>query len=180
MKILNRLLSTALAITSLQAIAQDGWRDARGEAVPDSPSSKSKDGFAAMLLVTSDKDWREKWNSSPDTVPHFSQSKVVASGGELFILSFLANPLIDASGMADVTCDFVVTRPDESKSINERNMPCFVTKLSTDPGNVYLSAASLTFVAEPEDPRGVWLVNVTLRDNVREVEIPLEASFDVE
>ena len=71
-------------------------------------------------------------------------------------------------------------RPDDSKSVNERNMPCFVTKLSTDPRNVYLSSASQTFVAKPEDPRGLWRVNVTLRDNVREVEIPLETSFTVE
>lgn len=179
MKIIGVLLSTALLLSPFTAYAQSGWRDREGNPVPESPSSKSKDGFSAMLLVTPDKDWQEKWNTPPETAPHFKEAKEVEADGELFILSFLANPKIDDSGMANVTCDFIVIRPDGSKSINELNMPCFVTKLTTDPKSVYLSAASLKYVAEPNDLRGTWLVNITVRDNLRNVEIPLETSFSV-
>ena len=178
MRLLNILLATATLIMSSGALA-DGWRDREGNPVPDSASSKSKDGFAAMLLVTPDKDWQEKWNTPPEVAPHFSTAKEVEAGGEVFILSFLANPRLDVNGMANVTCDFVVIRPDGSKSINELDMPCFVVKLTTDPKSVYLSSASLKYIAEPQDPRGKWLVNVKLRDNIRGIEIPLETSFTV-
>ena len=166
-------------MTAFDGLAREGWQDKDGNPIPDSPSSKSINGFAAMLLVTPDKDWEEKWNTLPETAPHFSEASEVGAGNELYILTFLANPKLDESGMANVTCDFIVTRPDGSKNINELDMPCFVTKLTTDPKSVYLSAASLMYVAEPADPRGKWVVNVTLRDNVRNVEIPLETSFTV-
>ncbi|MCO5055749.1 hypothetical protein [Thermomonas sp.] len=105
MRLLNILLATATLIMSSGALA-DGWRDREGNPVPDSASSKSKDGFAAMLLVTPDKDWQEKWNTPPEVAPHFSTAKEVEAGGEVFILSFLANPRLDVNGMANVTCDF--------------------------------------------------------------------------
>jgi len=179
MRILGALLMTALFLTPLAAAAQNGWRDSKGDPVPESSSSRSKGRFSAMLLVTPDKDWQAKWDTPPETAPHFTEASEVTAGGELFILSFLANPQIDESGMANVTCDFIVSRPDGSRSINEKNMPCFVTRLATDPKSVYLSAASLKYIAEPQDPRGVWKVQVTLRDNTRRVEIPLETSFTV-
>ena len=96
----------------------------------------------------------------------------------MFILPFLSNPALDESGMTNVTCDFVITRPDGSKNINELGMPCFVTRLASDPRNVYLSSAALKYLAEPTDLRGMW-VDVTLRDNVRNVQLPLKASFTV-
>ena len=179
MNLLRVLLLLALALTTFAGFAQEGWHDKDGNPIPDSPSSKSIDGFAAMLLVTPDKDWQAKWNTPPETMPHFSEASEVGAGGELYILTFLANPKLDDSGMANVTCDFIVTRPDGSRSVDEADMPCFVTKVATDPRSVYLSSASLMYVAEPTDPRGKWIVNATLRDHVRNVEIPLETSFTV-
>ena len=172
-------LWTALLLCPINAMAQAGWHDMDGKPIPDSPSLKSNGGFGAMVLVTPDKDWQEKWNTPPETAPRFREATDVEAGGELFILSFLVNPGVDASGMANVTCDFMVVRPDGSKSTDTTDMPCFVTKLASDPRSVYLSAASLKYVAEPADPRGVWKVRITMRDNVRGVTLPLETSFTV-
>ena len=150
-----------------------------GKAIPETASTKSKDGFNVFLIVTPDTDWQEKWNTPPETVPNFTEAREVKSGGELFVLAFLSNPQVDATGMTNVTCDFLVIRPDASKSVEEIDMPCFNEKLITNPKNVYLSAASLKFVSEPTDLRGTWIVRVTLKDNLRHVEIPLETSFVV-
>ena len=168
-----------LLLFSLAASAQSGWRDMKGNPLPETDSSKSKNGFSAALIVTPDKDWEEKWYTPPETVPHFSEANEVAAGGELFILTFLANPKADASGMTDVACDFVVSRPDGAKSVDEQDMPCFNVKLTTDPASVYLSSASLKYVAEPADPRGTWSVSIVVKDKVRGVEIPLHTSFVV-
>ncbi|TAH45022.1 MAG: hypothetical protein E6R11_04230 [Rhodocyclaceae bacterium] len=125
-----------------------------GNPLPETEARLSRDGFSASLVVTSDRDWQAKWETSPETVPHFTEANEVSKGGELSILTFLANPLIGPSGMTDVACDFIVTRPDGSKSINELDMPCFNFELKTNPKNVYLTAASLKHIAEPSDLRG--------------------------
>jgi hypothetical protein len=179
LKLTALVLSIAFLLWPIGVMAEDGWRDRDGKPIPDSSSLKSRDGFSAMLLVTPDKDWQEKWNTPPETAPSFTTAQDVEAGGELYILSFLANPGVDASGMANVTCDFVVIRPDGSKSTDTAGMDCFVTKLAGDPRSVYLSAASLKYVAEPDDQRGYWKVSITMRDNVKGVVIPLETSFTV-
>lgn len=151
----------------------------QGNPIPETDSAKSKGDFSATLIVTPDKDWQEKWNTPPDTVPHFSEAREVTEGGELFILTFLSNPMADASGLTDVACDLVVSRPDGSQSDSERDIPCFKVDFPINPNNVYLSAASIKYVAEPTDLRGTWTVNVLMKDRVRGVEIPLKASFVV-
>ncbi|MFC3816464.1 hypothetical protein [Lysobacter sp. GCM10012299] len=161
------------------ATAQSGWIDMQGNRLPDTGTAKSRDGFSASVLITPDKDWQEKWNTPPETVPKFSTAKEVSLGGEIFILTFLANPKVDGQGMTDVACDFIVVRPDGSDSTRDLDMPCFKGKLLGDPTSVYLSAAVLKFVAEPADPRGEWSVAITVKDRLRGVEIPLRTAFVV-
>ncbi|MGH8026897.1 MAG: hypothetical protein ACREO0_09230 [Pseudoxanthomonas sp.] len=176
---LSSIPAIVLALFPLTALAQSGWKDMKGNAIPETESARSKDGFSASLVITPDKDWREKWNTPPETVPHFSTAEEVSAGGELYALTFLANPMLDASGTTDVACDFTVSRPDGSKSVSEFDTPCFKTELKTDPTQVYRSAASLTYVAEPEDPRGTWSIEVVVKDRLRGVSIPLRTSFVV-
>jgi len=159
--------------------AEGGWIDRNGKPVAYSDTAKSIDGFSAALIVTPDKDWREKWNTPPETVPQFSLAKEVADGGELFILTFLSNPRLNAEGMTDVSCDFVVSRPDGTHSVSKADIPCFKVRLTTNPTYVYLSGASVKYVAEPKDARGTWTVAVTVKDRNRGVSIPLKTSFVV-
>ena len=177
---LSRILLSFLLLVPLVSAAQSGWIDMQGNPVPETDSARSRDGFSAMVLITPDMNWQEKWDTPPETVPHFSEAKEVGSGGELAILTFLANPKVDpATGMTGVVCDFIVLRPDGSDSTGELDMPCFKVKLPGNPKSVYLSAASLKYVAEPTDPRGTWVVLVTVKDRLRGVEIPLRTSFVV-
>lgn len=175
-----RAVLLALLLTPLVAFAQDGWRNMDGNPIAESESVKSIEGFSAMLLVTPDQDWMEKWETPREHTPHFSEAKEVGPGGELFILTFLGNPQVDpASGMTDVACDFIVQRPDGSYSIRELDMPCFKAELKGDPKGVFLTTAWLKFIAEPADPRGTWVVMVTVKDRLRAVEVPLRTSFVV-
>ena len=178
MKSIRSFLIRPFAL-SLPAFAQSGWHDMDGNPLPETESRRSQDGFSASLVVTPDRDWQAKWETPPETVPHFSEATEVSEGGELTVLTFLSNPLLSAAGMTDVACDFIVTRPDGSKSINEIDMPCFNYELQTDPGHVYLTTASLKYVAEPSDQRGTWMVAVTVKDRVRGVTLPLRTSFVV-
>lgn len=173
------MLTGLLALPSIVA-AQGGWHDQQGHPLPETSTSKSRGGLAVALLVTADKDWQAKWNTAPSTIPTFTVAHEVKPGGALFILTLLSNPKVDStSGMTDVTCDFVVSKPDGSDSVREADIPCFKTHLPGPPTNVYLSTASMKYTRDPGDPPGIWQVNVTVKDHLRDVEIPLQTSFVV-
>ena len=177
-KVLGGLFAGLLFVTG-SASAQFGWHDPAGTLIPENGAMKSRDGLGAALLMTPDRDWQAKWNTAPQTIPRFNQSRDVGAGGALFILTLLSNVKVDpSSGMTDVTCDFAVVRPDGSDSVRQRDLPCLKIRPG-DPGNVYLSNASMTYTADPGDLRGVWQVDVTVRDHVRNVSIPLHSSFVV-
>ena len=170
------LLFTVIAFP---AFAGSGWRDMEGNLLSETEARRSQDGFSASLVITPDRDWQDKWNTTPETVPHFTEASDVSEGGQLSILTFLVNPQLGPSGKTDVACDFIVTRPDGSRSVDELDMPCFNFELKTNPHHVYLTAASLKYVAEPSDQRGTWTVAVTVKDRVRGVTLPLRTSFTV-
>jgi hypothetical protein len=92
-------------------------------------------------------------------------------------LTFFANPALGDCGVADVTCDLRVVRPDGSTSINEQNATCFRGQVKGNPMNLYLSGPVLGFVGEPSDIAGIWKVEVILKDNRRKVELPLTTFF---
>lgn len=154
-----------------------GWTDSTGKVLPESDDAKTREGFSAALVMTPDKDWKAKWETPPETVPNLSTSSEVEPGGELNVLTILSNPAIGEDGMTDVSCDLRVTRPDGSVSAREVEIPCFDHRLTTDPTHVYMTPLAIQFTAEPGDLRGRWVVAVNVRDNVRDVEIPLTSSF---
>ena len=128
-------------------------------------------------MVTPDADWKEKWETSPETVPHFNTANTVKRGKQVTILIFFVNPAVDAKNDVDITCDIQSIRPDGSVSINQRDLPCLKGELKGSPYNIRLAAPVIKFVGEPKDLAGEWIIKVTLKDNYRHVELPLKTSF---
>lgn len=161
------------------AIANDegGWLDRNGNPVPDSDEMKSAGGFGGWLVVTPDEDWEAEWNTPSEHVPNFKTIKEVRVGEALAILPLFINPKLDSNGFARVQCDIRIVRPDQTISIDETNLNCFTYKLTTDPGSVWLSALIPKYIGEPGDPKGTWIVELVLRDMVRDITIPLKTSF---
>jgi hypothetical protein len=181
---MKALIYTLLLISSgLSSItwAQETWHDRQGNTIPESDTNRSIDGFAGLLVVTSDEDWREKWNTSPETVPEFTAAKSpIRNNDKLFFLTLLSNPATNSEGMADVSCSLTVTRPDGTVSLSEKEAPCFQASLAGGTHNLYLSGLVAGFLAEPKDLRGQWTVSVTLKDKIRNVSLTLKSSFLVE
>jgi len=166
-----------LLLISCIAFAQEGWRDPQGHATPDTDSRKSVSGFGGWVVVTSDADWQTKWETPSSTVPRFTEAKSVSRGNRVFVLTFFANPKLNSAGEANVTCDIDVTRPDGTTSTHQTDVVCFRGVLKTDPHYTYLAAPVIGFIGDPGDPAGVWVVQVTLKDNIRHVAVPLKTSF---
>jgi hypothetical protein len=176
---MKRAALLALFLISHATFADVGWRDGEGNPVPDTESQKSVQGFGALLVVTPDEDWEEKWNTPPEVAPQFSGSSTVEIGGKLFILTMFTNPAVDDSGAADVVLDLEVKRPDGSTSTHAESALCFEGEFRGPPHNVSLCATVVGFVGEPTDPAGVWPVQVTVTDRIRNVSVPLSTKFEL-
>ena len=177
---MKSLLVFLLMTLALDAHAETGgWVTRDGKPVPNSDAMKSINGFGGWLVVTPDQDWEEKWNTSPETIPNFSEAKDVSYGEKLTILAFYINPKINASGELGVICDIKVTRPDGSSSANAKGVKCAAGKLQGNPRNIRLTSAVIKYIGEKGDPPGEWIVEVTLTDKVRGTAIPLKTHFNL-
>lgn len=155
------------------------WRDSSGRPVVQSESMKSINDFGGSLLATTDEDWREKWNTPPETKPNFKKADVVPYGKKVFILTFFANPKIDNLGKANVRCDIRLVSPVGKVSLTQQGMNCWSGPIKGSPYNMYLSAPVIAFSGDPGDPPGLWAVEVDLRDVNRNVELPLRTTFQL-
>ena len=176
----NILFGLALISFSLMAHSETpGWVTKEGNPVPNSDAMKSINGFGGWLIATPDSDWEEKWNTSPESTPHFSEKKEVTYGEKLTILDFFINPEINSSGTVDILCDVKVTMPNGVPSLNLNGVQCAEGKLQGDPHNVYLSSAVIKYIGEAGDLPGEWIVEIALTDQVRGVTVPLKTHFNL-
>ena len=174
------VISLLMTISLMAHAERGGWVTSDGKPVPNSDAMKSINGFGGWLVVTPDMDWEEKWNTSPETIPHFSEAKDVSYGEQLTILTFYINPKTLISGEIDVLCDIKVTRPDGSSSVNAKSVQCAAGKLQGSPRYVRLSSGVIKYIGEAGDPPGEWVVEVTLTDTVRGTVVPLKTHFNLQ
>lgn len=160
-----------------QATAQ-AWRTRDGALMPPTDARKAVDGFSAMVLVTPDMDWRDKWETPVEVIPEFREADRVARDERLAILILFSNPAV-IDGRADSVLDLRMTQPDGKVLVDMRDLECFTGALQGDPANVRLCATHLGYIADPDDPSGTWRLEVVVKDRQRGVEIPLKAQFEV-
>jgi hypothetical protein len=173
-----RLLTLLVFVIAGSAIAQDlFWKDSQGNRTPDTAFRKSVDGVGGWLLVTSDEDWEEKWNTPSETIPQFTEANTVVVGKRLHILAFIGNPTRSADGKVNVTCDLSMQRPDGTYSIQKQDLECLIGPLAGHQETLYLSQLVIGFVGEKNDPPGKWIVRVTIKDLVKPAIIPLQTTF---
>ena len=171
----------ALALLApLTTTAQDVWRTRDGKAVPETPARKAKNGLGVWLVITADPDWQAKWNTPRRETPNFTEANRVSKGGKLTILTFVVNPSPDSRNVLNVVSHIEVVRPNGTTSVNTAGLPCIRGSLMSPPTNVRLCEAVIQFSADPDDPTGIWRVKVTVRDENRATEVPVESSFNLE
>jgi hypothetical protein len=177
--IISLLLVIAAAIgASASAGDELGWRDEKGRQVQNTDVRKAISGFGASVIITKDADWEEKWNTPAANTPKFTTVDKLKIGEQGTILIFFANPKLDSSGSVDVTCDIKITRPDGSITENS-GLKGFTGKLMGPPGNTFLTESIIRFVGEPSDPLGEWVIDISVRDNIRQVTVPLKLRFSL-
>jgi hypothetical protein len=171
------LLLTLGLSTLIAARAEDVWRTPNGTGIPDTPSRKAINGLGVSLIITADPDWQAKWETPSHITPNFTEAKNVSLGGRLTILTFVVNPKPDAREELNVTSHIVVTRPNGTTSVSAPGLRCLSGRLAGPATNIRLCEAVIQFSADPGDPAGTWKVYVTVRDENRSTEVPVEGSF---
>jgi len=168
-----------LALLIIPHAYAEGYLGRELSSWPQTESRKVKKDFAAWLLVTPNLDWQERWDTPPDTTPYFDVAKEVHLGESLVILTFFTNPAITENRHSYVKCSLKVTRPDGSLSVPKQEFDCINGILNGNPRNIRLSPAAIQFTAEKTDPLGVWIVDVTLEDTVRNVTLNLTTTYEM-
>lgn len=143
-----------------------------------SESSKVKNDFAASLILTPDKDWKEKWNTPSDETPSFTEVDTVKIGDELNVLIFFANPKPDSKNNIKILCDIKAIRPDKSMSINQKGVVCASGQLEGEPTHIRLSNLLVKFVAEASDPKGKWAIEIGIEDVNRKTKLELKSQYE--
>lgn len=157
--------------------AQSVWGGIDGKPMPETPARKAKNGFGVSISVTADPDWQAKWETPVHVRPNFTIADTVRTGESLTVLTFVVNPKPDLNNNIKVVSHVQVMRPDGRYSLNQSGMPCQSGALSGPATNVRMCEAVIQFNADPGDPEGIWKVKVTVRDENRALEIPVEAEF---
>ena len=170
-----------LLLISLNAAAADGQYFGRDKSKwTNTEYRKTKNDFAAWLMVTPDIDWKSKWDTPPDTVPYFNEADKLKVGEQVAILTFFVNPKTDRNKQANVVCSLKVTRPDSSVSAEQDNIPCLVGELKGNPNYIRLSPAVIQFTGEDSDLLGVYTVAVGVTDVLRKTTLNLVSRFTLE
>ncbi|MEQ1722667.1 MAG: hypothetical protein ABL930_05795 [Pseudobdellovibrio sp.] len=139
---------------------------------------KMNNKFNGLILVTTDNNWKNKWETSSDEIPKFNETKKIKKGQHLSILTFFSNPKVNQS-VADIICDIQLVKPNGEYEVNEKNVTCFKGTLKGPTHNVYLAGPVLEFVGEKSDPKGKWVINITLKDNIGNASVSLKSSFEL-
>ncbi|MBI5382174.1 MAG: hypothetical protein HZA31_09775 [Opitutae bacterium] len=146
---------------------------------PPSTSQRTVQGFMAIVLATSDPDWKAKWETPAEVTPQLSTVTKLKIGERATVLVLFANPQLDPTSGANVTCDIKITRPN-GKITEMKDQKGYVGALKGAPTNLYLANCRIGFVGDPGDPLGEWVFDVTVRDNVRQVAVPVTTRFTLE
>ena len=156
------------------------WVDQQGNPVPRTESLQSKDGFGGVLILTSDADWRKKWDTPASTSPNFTTARTLKRGEPAFALILVSNPKLSNDGIADVSCDLEVLRPNGSSASRRTGVDCVKGRLVGGPGQVFMATPVINFVGKNADPSGQWAIRVSLTDNVRQTTLKLRTTFVLE
>lgn len=177
--ILSLLLVIAAAMGASASTGEEmGWRDEKGQLVQNTDDRKAISGFGASVIITTDADWEKKWNTPAATTPKFTTTEKLRIGEQGTFLIFFANPKLDSNGSIDVTCDIKIIRPNGITTENT-GLKGFTGKLNGSPENTYLTESIIRFVGEQSDPLGEWVIDISVRDNIRQVVVPLKLKFSL-
>ena len=167
----------AACIALLPSLAPAQWAQ-NGQPAPETPNSKSKDGFGAQLLVISHfPEFIKEWTTSPpEHAPDVPAVAKANRGEPLAIVLFFGGCKADTSGQCNAVYDLTIVRPDGSTMHSFPDLELWKQKA---PPYVQLGSAIPQVAFNRSDPAGTYRIKAVVRDENRHVELQLETTVDV-
>lgn len=128
------------------------------------PTLQTRDGeLSTVVLITSDADWLEKWNTPASNIPQFTTASQLKAGQTATLLIFFSG-LVPAEGRLKALCTIKIRKPNGVTDGLPESV-CYDQMSLGQRKNVLLADARVEFRAEAGDPEGLWLFRVILRDS---------------
>ena len=179
MKIPLYFLIAALCGASLLGDDSTAWRKNGKPDVVDTPNVKSKKGFGAQLFLTQNAQFFVDWNKQETPSLITLKNDKALRNVPLFTVIFFVDPGTDSKGSVDVTYDMVIRKPDGSIYGEQKNAVGLKGKYVVPAHDLQLAHERMGIQIDNQDPSGTYTVEVTVRDHIKKVELPLKATFKV-
>jgi hypothetical protein len=140
---------------------------------------REANGLHGMLILTSDKDWQQKWDTPEKTIPKFNTSSELYIGETLSVLGFVSNPKLDDKGEVNIHCGLQLVTPTGKVVVSQTEIPCMTGKMTGKAANVYMLPAGAAVMAELTDEEGNWTAHYRITDKNRQTTIELKSSFEL-
>ncbi len=140
-------------------------------------SIKAVGNFGAQLYVIGDEVFYQDWRK-PEA-PNITPVQLAVRGQPVFTAVIFYGPARDDKGLANVSYDITVKRPDGSV-FSERKAMVGWQNLAPDESKLILGRNYQSITVEPTDPVGIYTVEMTVHDNIGRVDLPLRQTFAVQ
>lgn len=150
------------------AIAQTGGAQTSAQA--------SSGGFMVVASIVTDADWREKWNTPPETAPKFHGPGKMKPGEKAWLLTFFSGARLK-DGVAKLKCDVTITDPDGEVQRHPAQL-CFEGRTPGAEGSLFLTGLEIGFEVSPKDLDGITTFEIGVTDMQRGLRVPVEVSVE--
>jgi hypothetical protein len=150
----------------------EGWQACAGR-----PWYEIQKWFGAQLFLTENAQVFQDWNK-PET-PKITPVEKVRRNVPIFTVILFVEPGTDTTGVANVTCDIVVRKPDGGIYGQQKNTVLWRRKYLAHSHVLQLSEGYMGIRIEPKDPSGTYSVEVVVDDHIKNVHLPLKTTFEV-
>lgn len=152
------------------------WRE-DNEEVPDTAWARHEGQFGAMLFLSDQpEEFLHAWNQPTEGVS-IQTTDTVPRGVPIVALVFFTGCAPDSDGLCNASVDFTVLKPDGSEYSRHEDADLWKRKPGMEEGALQLSADYISVVIEPDDPLGLYEVQVTAYDLNANIKLELVQHF---
>ncbi|ASP32867.1 hypothetical protein [Labrenzia sp. VG12] len=141
-------------------------------------ATRSEQGFDVFAFVTVDTNWQEKWQTPRSTTPIFDTRSNVSPGQTITLLILFRGAEMNEKGI-NLACDVKIIAPDGAVLGELPPTPCGQGKVPNPKTDFYMATRNVEILLTDDFPRGPLVFLVGVKDNLRDVHLPLALAVNV-
>jgi len=146
-----------------------------GKPISSRSNVKIVNGVGVMLFLTDNPQLFEDRKKSG--TPKLNPLVKINRGISVYTALLLSDPGVNASGSADLTFDLRVRKPDGTLLAETKEVVCWNGRYNVPAHNLQLSQGHIQIT--PEDVSGIYTVEIIVKDHIKQIEIPVQTTFEV-